>query len=525
MRKRLLSFALPAAVIMAGSIGIVAIPSAHADDANAVLKETIDEILDDERLDGAQASVIVSDPETDETIYESQGNARHMPASNTKLITGAAALDLLGGDYTYQTDVHAAGDIRGPVVTGDLYLRGTGDPTMLEEDYAGLAAELADSGVHTITGDLVADDTVWDDDRLGRSWPWDNEQFYYQPQISPLTLSPDTDYDPGTVFVSVTPGEKPGDEPEVTLTPDTDYVTVDNTASTVEEGEESAVNITRAHATNTFEISGDIPVGADDATSWTTVWEPTGYATAVFADALEDEGIRVVGDVRLGESVPDDATELATHESMTIDELMIPFMKLSNNGHSEALVKTVGDELADSGTWDAGLEEMSEFLEESGVDTSVMRQADGSGLSRMNDISSEAFIDLLNESMDQPWFDEFYDSLPIACEEDRFVGGTLGSRMCDTPAEGNVHAKTGSLTGVSGLSGYVTDADGRDLSFSILLNNWIAAEGVKDIEDQIAIALASFSAEEASAPMPQYSPAETTGDPELECSWTKPATC
>lgn len=523
MRKRLLIYALPVPLVAAAAVAVAMTTSAQADPAAAALEETIDEILDDERLDGSQASVMVADPATGDTLYEHASDARQLPASNVKLLTSAAASELLGGDYTFATDVSADGNVDGASLDGDLYLRGTGDPTMLAEDYESLAAQVADSGVTSVSGDLVADDTRFDDSRLGRSWPWDNEMDYYQPQISPLTLAPDTDYDAGTVFVTVTPADSPGEAPSVTLSPDNDYVTVDNSATTVDAGEDNTLGITREHGNNTFVISGDIPTDAEEANSWTTVWEPTGYATAVFADALEAEGVSVAGDVRLGEAVPDDAEALASHESMTLDEMMIPFMKLSNNGHAEALTKTIGYEDSGDGSWQAGLSAIGDFLDGMGVDGSALEQADGSGLSRMNHIPADEFISVLTQARDASWFDAWHESLPIACEEERFVGGTLVDRMCGTPAESNVHAKTGTLTGASGLSGYVTDADGRELVFSIMINNHLA-DTVKDIEDEIAIALASFSAEEAAAPMPQYSPPDYVGG-DLECTWVKPATC
>ncbi|MGH8791089.1 MAG: D-alanyl-D-alanine carboxypeptidase/D-alanyl-D-alanine endopeptidase [Stackebrandtia sp.] len=524
MRKRPLIYALPVPLI-AAAIAVAAISSpAGADPGEEALKETIDEILADDRLDGAAASVLVADAASGDVLYERNPDTRLMPASNTKLLTSSAALELLGGDYTYRTDANADGKVKGSALVGDLYLRGTGDPTMLAEDYDALAADIAASGVTTITGDLVADDTRFDDVRLGQDWAWDDEPYYYAAQISPLTVAPDTDYDAGTVIVTAAPGDNPGDDPKVTVTPDTDYVDIVNRASTVESGADETLSIEREHESNDIVISGDLPVDAEPASDWASVSRPTGYAADVFAGALKDNGVKLVGDVRLGEATPDDAETLAAHDSMPLDELMIPFMKLSNNGHAEVLTKTIGYETSGEGTWSAGLAAVDEYLASAGVDLDAVRHVDGSGLSRQNHLPSEEFAALLVAGRDAPWFDVWYDSMPIACADDRLVGGTLRSRMCDTPAEGNVHAKTGTLTGATGLSGYVADADGRELVFSIVLNNYLA-DTVKDIEDEIAIALASFSEEEASAPMPQYTPQDSGGDGGLECSWTKPASC
>jgi serine-type D-Ala-D-Ala carboxypeptidase/endopeptidase (penicillin-binding protein 4) len=522
-RRHAGAWAVAAALVLTLSGG----PPAGADTdtpQGAALAGAIDRILADEKLDGAAASVVVREAESGKVLYEHRSDSRLMPASNTKLVTSLAATALLGPDHRFRTDVLADGPRRGKVLHGDLYLRGTGDPTMLAKDYDRLAADLADAGIKRVTGDLVADDTRFDEQRLGRSWAADDESAYYSSQISPLTVAPDTDYDAGTVYIEASPGAKPGDAPQVTLTPPNDYVTLDVRGTTVAGGEEDTLSIEREHGNNTIVISGDIPVGADPTTSWTAVWEPTGLAAAVFADALADHGVRVRGETRLGEAAPADTEVLAAHDSMPLKDLLVPFMKLSNNNHAEVLTKAVGHEVAGEGTWDAGLEAVADHLAKEGVDTDTFRQVDGSGLSRMNVIPGAEFAQLLVSVRDAPWFDAWYASLPVACKEDRMVGGTLRSRMCDTPAAGNVHAKTGSLTGASGLSGYVTDADGRELVFSILLNNYLASS-VKGIEDAIAVTLATHGDENAEPVSPRSFRKGQDADTSLECSWTKPRSC
>lgn len=497
---------------------------AGAGAADTGLDGAIDRILKDDRLNGAVASVVVRDADSGDVLYEHRPGTRLMPASNTKLATSLAAMELLGPDHRFRTDVLADGDRRGPVLDGDLYLRGTGDPTMLAKDYDQLAAKVADAGIRRVNGSLIADDTRFDTERLGRSWAADDESAYYSSQIAPLTVAPDTDYDAGTVYVEAGPGAAPGDAPKVTVTPPNDYVTLDNRATTVAAGERDTLSIDREHGTNTLVISGEIPLGANPTRSWTAVWEPTGYAAAVFRDALGRHGVQVQGETRLGRPTPEDADSLAAHDSMPLQDLMVPFMKLSNNNHAEVLTKAIGHETAGEGSWDAGLEAISDFLAKEGVNTDAIRQVDGSGLSRMNLFPSEEISQLLVSVRDAPWYDAWYASLPIACEKERMVGGTLRSRMCDTPAAGNAHAKTGSLTGASGLSGYVTDADGRELVFSVLLNNYVAPS-VKSIEDAIVVTLASHGDGTTEAVSPRALRTGDSSDTSLECSWTKPRSC
>ncbi|GLY21782.1 D-alanyl-D-alanine carboxypeptidase/D-alanyl-D-alanine-endopeptidase [Micromonospora sp. NBRC 101691] len=493
--------------------------------AETRLSATLDAILADARLDGAQAGVVVADATTGDTIYQRNGDRRLIPASNTKLLTSAAAMELLGPGHRFTTDVLRSGTKRGSVLTGDLHLRGGGDPTMLAADYDALAARVAAAGIRMVTGDLVADDTRYDATRLGPDWTWDDEPYYYAAQISALTVAPDTDYDAGTVIVSAAPGADAGQRPKISLTPSTGYLRIDNRATTVATGTTS-ISFDREHGTNTVVVTGQIALAATPSSDWVTVWEPTGYAADVFRTALRKHGVRVLGKTVPGRATPTGATGVARHDSMPLAELLVPFMKLSNNGHAEVLTKEIGRVLSGSGTWSAGIAAISRYVADAGMDTGALRQRDGSGLSRRNLVPPDEFVDLLVAVRAEPWFDAWYAALPVAGNAERFVGGTLRSRMAGTPAANNVRAKTGSLTGVSGLSGYVTDADGRQLVFSVVLNNYLASS-VKNLEDQIAIALASYTAEGGTAARtaPPAAP-EIPRTPEgIECSWLKPITC
>jgi D-alanyl-D-alanine carboxypeptidase/D-alanyl-D-alanine-endopeptidase (penicillin-binding protein 4) len=516
--------AIALAALVLATAGVSAAPAgADPDDpAVAALAATIDAALGDGRLTAAQAAVVVRDLTTGETLYSRNGDRRLIPASNTKLLTSTAALGILGSDYRFTTDVRGDGNRYGSLLKGNLYLRGTGDPTMLAADYDALAAGVAASGVKTVVGDLVADDTWFDNVRLGTQWSWDDEPYYYSAQISALSVAPDTDYDAGTVIVAAAPGATAGAKPVVTVTPETGYVQIVNQGSTIAAGGADTLTIEREHGTNRIFITGTVPVGGATTSEWATVWEPTGYAADVFRRALARHGVTVLGRTRLGTATPAAAKPLASRQSMTLAELMVPFMKLSNNGHAEVLTKAIGRQVANQGTWSAGLAAIRTYLAAHGMDTAAQRQSDGSGLTRWNLVPATEFVDLLAAVRAEPWFDRWYAALPIAGDPARFVGGTLRSRMRNTPAANNVHAKTGTLTSVSGLSGYVTDADGHVLAFSILLNNHFG--GVKDIEDRIAVALASFSrtAAVARAVVP---PPTAVPEIDLECSWVKPAVC
>ncbi|PSL06944.1 D-alanyl-D-alanine carboxypeptidase/D-alanyl-D-alanine-endopeptidase (penicillin-binding protein 4) [Haloactinopolyspora alba] len=492
----------------------------QVDTAHEGLAADIDEILADSRLDGAQAAVVVRDAETGETVYEHEPDQRFMPASNAKLLTSAVALDVLGPEHTFTTTVATTGRRSGTVLRGDLHLRGGGDPTMLAEDYAALAEQVADAGVRTIVGDVVADDSRYDDVRLGNDWNWNDEPYYYAAPVSALTVAPNTDYDAGTVIVDVDPAAEPGARPDVTVVPETDSVTVVNEATTAPAGDGSGIRVGREHGTDVITVTGSIAVDAGGSRDWVSVWEPTEYAADVFVRQLRRNGVRVLGGAAEGVT-PDGARRIAAHESMPLRELMVPFMKLSNNGHAEVLIKEMGRVVAGEGSWDAGLDVLRDELATGyGLDVDTMSNRDGSGLSRRNLIPPEQIATLLEEVQDRPWFDEWHESLPIAGESERMVGGTLRSRMDGTAADGNVHAKTGTLTGATALSGYVTDADGRRLIFSVMFNDYLS-DKPSDLEDRIAVRLAEYSQDAATLRRPAAEVPAVDLPGNVECSWVK----
>ncbi|WP_248958135.1 D-alanyl-D-alanine carboxypeptidase/D-alanyl-D-alanine endopeptidase [Sphaerisporangium perillae] len=521
MQKRrqlttLLATALMAATLTQAANGT---PASAADPAPGVadLTQDLDKILNASNLAVARSGVVVKSAATGEQLYAQDAGKIFLPASNTKLLTSAAATDTLGLDYRFTTGVLSSGRRAGSTVVGDLYLRGTGDPTMLAADYDALAAKVAGAGVKLVTGELVADDTWFDDVRLGTDWAWDDEPYYYAGQISALTASPDTDYDAGSVIVSVAPGDKAGAPAKVTTTPETDYIKIENHATT---GAETDVLVNRVHGTNTVVITGTVAGTYDE---WVAVNDPTGYAASLFRKALANHGVRVLGATGRG-ATPAEAKSVAERQSMPLGELLVPFLKLSNNMHAEILTKAMGRKVSGKGTWDAGLAVTTAFAKANGIKN--VRLRDGSGLSRLDGVTPGELTAYLITLRAKPWFTTWYDALPIAGNADRFTGGTLRSRMRGTAAADNVHAKTGSLTSVTGLSGYVTSADGEPLVFSILTNNYLTGNPKTTVEDAIAVRLAQFKRDTPVDATAQLRSAPPAGeDLGLECSWVKPAQC
>jgi serine-type D-Ala-D-Ala carboxypeptidase/endopeptidase (penicillin-binding protein 4) len=506
LRARLVGLLALILLVFGGAAPVV------AQDRGALAAD-LDALLSTPGLEGANVELVVRTLDG-ETVYSHESDRRLQPASNAKLFTSAAALDVLGQDHRFTTSVHTTGTRNGSVQNGDLYLKGTGDPTMLAADYDALAKKVADAGITAVKGKLVADDTWFDNVRLGTGWAWDDEPFSYSAQVSALTAAPDTDYDAGAIIIRVAPGTD--GKAVVTTVPPTNYVTIASTAVTGAAGSANTIGITREHGSNTFTVTGSIPSGGAATSAYRSVWEPTGYAAALFRAALERHGVSVAGATTRG-ALPAGATEVATRQSMPLRQLMVPFLKLSNNLHAEILVKTMGRKASNRGTWAAGLTAVSNQLANYGVDPARLSLRDGSGLSRMDQAAPDQLAALLDAAHDRPWFPEWYEALPIAGKTDRLVGGSLRSRMVGTAAEGKVHAKTGSMTGVSGLSGYVTTADGQLWVFSMVTNNNIGVN-LRALEDAVAIRLA----QEGSAARTMSTVPDLTGEmSELECAWVK----
>lgn len=499
--------------------------AANADSASTTgLGQDLDSLLANAELTGGDVGLVVLNADTGATLYSKQADNLLLPASNEKLVTSAAAMNVLGPNYTFTTSVSSTGGVSGSTLSGSLYLKGTGDPTMLFTDYQNLAAQVAASGIKTVNGDLVADDTFFDSTRLGPAWSWDDEPYSYDAQISALTVAPTTNYDSGSVYVNVTPGAQ-GQPPTVTLNPPNSYVTVANTATTGATGSGSTISVNRASGTNTITVTGSIPAGGSTASREMSVDNPTAYVASLFRQALAADGVQVTGGTDY-QATPSGATQLVSHSSMPLSAMLVPFLKLSNNMMAEALTKAAGRKVSNQGTFAAGVQALSTSLSALGIDSHAEKQVDGSGLSRMDLITSGQLAQLLVKAKGQPWFQTWYDALPIAGNPSPLIGGTLASRMVGTAAANNVHAKTGSETGVSGLSGYVTAADGEHLVFSLVENNFLASS-VKNVEDAVAVRLADYAGNADTAHQRLQLPKEkaqpfSSNDPRaaLECSWT-----
>lgn len=449
----------------------------------------LDQLLADPIMQGSLVSLTVRDADTGATLYQRNGQTRLLPASSLKLMTTAAAMGVLGPDYRFTTRVLTNGTLKDGRLEGNLYVRGSGDPSIQAQDYQQIAADLAAQGIRRISGDLLMDDTAFDGIRLGADWANDDESASYAAQISALTLAPDSDFDAGTVIVAVRAPATEGAPLDVSVSPANTLLTVSNQAVV---GATNTLSVKREHGNNHLVVTGTLPTGTNSR-KWVSVWEPTRLVADVFHQALLAQGIKVGGQTLISVATPPGSRVLVSHDSLPLAQLLTPLLKLSNNGMTEVLLKAMGRRTDAAGTAEAGIAAVSGFFERQGIESSTIIQVDGSGLSRRNLISTQHLTDVLLSVRSQDWFERWYGALPIAGNPERMVGGTLRNRLRGTFAANNLHAKTGSMTGVSSLSGYLRSAKGQPLVFAMIANNYLAdGAEVRRLEDQVVLALTQW---------------------------------
>lgn len=444
-------------------------PTAVGAHGDPLLAKKLTSVMGDARVQRNTSGAAVFDAKDGTELYARWGSRGTTPASNTKIFTAAAAMKTLGPSYRFKTEVIRRATVTKGVLNGRLYLKGYGDPTSGAADYASLAKNVRAQGIKRVTGSLVADATFFDSTRYNPYWSTSYASDYYAAQISALTLAPNADYDSGTVILRYGPGSR-GKAAKITVIPASakKYITITNKTTTGSKGTSNTVSARRSLTTGTITVSGRVPLGRAKSNKLITVNRPDLYAAAVFRAELAKVGVIVEGKTRSLATPASSRHLVARDTSMTLSKMLVPFLKLSNNMHAEALTKTMAARAGRAGSWTAGLAATTTYLTSLGVPMSGVRLVDGSGLTRSNTITPRAMATLLYRVQRESWFPAFYAALPVAANRARMTGGTLRNRMIGTKAANNAHAKTGSLTGVTALSGYVTGADGRRYVFSML---------------------------------------------------------
>jgi D-alanyl-D-alanine carboxypeptidase/D-alanyl-D-alanine-endopeptidase (penicillin-binding protein 4) len=442
------------------------------------LKRALDAFLPDTLFPPSNAAMRIISLSEGETLYDLNGGLALNPASDQKLFTSACALSELGPAYLFRTRVYV--DTSAPP---RIIVRGSGDPMLTTKDLDALAAAIRAAvppqSSWTVAGDL----SMFDDLNKGSGWTWDDEPDPTAMFISPLSLNGNT------VRVLVRPGRAAGDSARVEVDPPTSYVQVENTATTDTGGSRSTIDVSRnwREHLNSITVKGLISPRDTLINVTLSIADPHWYTLTVLREKLEAWGLKCNG--ILLDTVPHGAPEIARREHR-LDSVLTYMNLVSDNLSAENILKTVAAEKRGiPGSAAAGAEVVRQFLAGIGIDTSRTVIADGSGVSRYNLTSAEALTTLLAAMRRRTdIFRSWYPTLPLAG-----VSGTVSARMRGTPAQGNLRAKTGTLEGVSSLSGYVTTADGEELAFSILMQHYpTRAREYRRVQDRIGAFLAGL---------------------------------
>ncbi len=459
------------------------------------LRAELDKVFGAPAFDRMLWGVQIQSLATGEVLYQLNPAKLMMPASNMKIVTLAAAAARLGWDYTFRTDVLAAGPIRRGVLKGDLVVVGSGDPTISRRSgsptavFEDWAARLRGAGVKAIDGRIVADDRAFDGESLGAGWSWDYLVYDYAAPVSALQ------YNENVADIVIRPGTRVDRPAIVSVRPEASGLDVDNQVVTAAAGERPAIEVRRLPGSDHLQVAGVIPLGAAEMTRLVSVDNPARFFAQALKGVLTTNGIRVRGNaiaIRSLDTVPDlaGATTLVSHRSAPLSEIAQVMMKVSQNLYAETLVKTLGLE-AGAGTTEAGDEVVRQLIESWGVEPGSYVLVDGSGLSRSNYLTAGTLVCILRHVyLDPRLRAPFVDALPTGGVE----GSTLARRFRGTRAAGNVRAKTGSIKNVRALSGFVQTSDGEPLVFSIIANNFTQPQAVIDAATDLAVErLANFT--------------------------------
>jgi len=435
--------------------------------------------------------VLVKSLDTDDTLYAMNARKLMMPASAMKIVTLAAAASRLGWDYQFGTRVIAGGPIAAGSLGGDLIIVGSGDPSLTDATAPAVFASWADTlkqqGIARIAGRIIGDDRAFGGEALGMGWSWDDLPDGYAAGVGALQ------FDENMARVTIAPGAAVGAPAIVTIAPDTAGLVVRNHLTTGAAGSAESVETHRQPGSVVIELRGSVPLSSAAGVRTVSVDNPTAFFVAALKSALVAAGIDVRGaavdiDDIADPPALDGMRTLVDYRSPPLSMLAVRMMKESQNQYAETLLRTLGAS-AGAPTAENGAAVATLIVREWGVPEGGLILRDGSGLSRYDYISPESLVAILaHVDADPALRTPFEAALPLAGRD-----GTLANRMKGTAADGNARAKTGSMSNVRALCGYVTAADGERLVFSILANNFeIASNVVNRAADAIVVRLAKY---------------------------------
>ena len=441
------------------------------------LAQRLDSLLNDPLLKTSEVGITVFDLTAGKSIFRYQDEKLYRPASTEKVITSVTALAQLGTTYTMDTQLRYTGSIENDTLKGNLYLIGGFDPEFMEADLDSLVDAIAQSGIRYIADTLVADVSMMDSIYWGPGWSWDDVPNSFQPYLSPLMLNR------GCVDVLVSPTVKDS-LPEVTCSPASDYYQISNQGVS-HSPFAGKLKITRnwLHNGNQIQISGSVERTVTETLS---IYQSEKFFFHTFINKLKERGVSLSATTFA--ACPQETDSIQTTPLYVlrrpIQEVLKQALKESDNLCAEALFHHLAKQYAPYKriSFEDGTDAINDFMKKNlGFNPDYYRIADGSGVSLYNYISPKLLLEYLKYAYyHAEVFHPFYDALPIAG-----VDGTLQYRMKKTSAFRKVHAKTGSVTGVSSLAGYAKASNRHQLAFVIINQNVMKLRQARAFQDKI----------------------------------------
>ena len=424
-----------------------------------------------------------------ERLFDLNPQTLMVPASVTKLVSVATAVDAVGWDYRFTTTLRAGGAVEGSVLRGDLLVVGSGDPAIGGrggDDLTAWVDALKMAGIHRIDGRIVGVDDSFEEPRPGFAWSWDDLGYSTGAIFGALNLAENR------LTVTVTPGAAAGAPTKVAFNVDVQDLPITNRSVTGAPGSTTLVWPEMRPGETALTIAGSVPAGGMPATLTVSAGNPTAWFARMLRRRLMASGIEIGGPAVDADDIsippPDAAAILYTYRSHPLSDIVRPLLKESINLYGEALQR-----LNASGplphTNDQALDGMKQRLVSWGIAADGFQLVDGSGLSRRDVLAADTLLTLLARMYDPSGMSPWMTALPIGG-----VDGTLAGRMKGTPGENSVRAKTGTMSNVRSLAGYVTTRDGEPLAFVAMVNNFEGTGAQANAAlDAIAVRLASFS--------------------------------
>jgi len=470
------------------------------------LRKDLQAIFTDSAVDHAVWSVSVQSLKQGGALYSLNASRMLTPASNQKLITSAVAADRLGWDYRYTTKIYSTGTLTDGDLDGDLVVVSNGDPTINPRHpdrwgaFDAWAKELYAKGIRRVGGHLIGDDNAFAEPGYGFGWAWDDLVTGYGAAVGALQ------YNENQIELMILPGPEAGARAIISQSPPGGGMLLDHGVTTVAAGQPSRITVERSPGSAMLRVIGQVAIDSPPVTELAAVPNPTLFYLNALRATLERHRILVGGntlDIDDQRVKPDysRATLLLEDQSPTLDAVIDVCLKWSRNEYAETMLRSLALALPTvalakvggaEATAEAGLTVVNETLLNWGVKPELYVARDGSGLSRNDYIAPEALIGLLTRIWrDERHREKFQSTLPQSA-----TSGTLENRMKDTPAAGRVWAKTGSMSNVRSLSGYLLTLDGEPLVFSIIVNGYhVPSTRIEAAMDEALVRLVKFPRE------------------------------